>query len=191
MAKKDKKTEIIRTAAELFHQRGYYAVGLNEILEKAEIPKGSFYHYFKSKDDLLAQVTTMHLQDRLETFMECEPDIAGLRSFFKYYFGQAENDNFIYGCPVGNLMLEVASSNEEVRNIILTGVNGMQEAIGNILCHSLDMTREEAIQLSLFILSNFQGAMLHSKLRRDKKPVEEFDEFIFGRILSGYPFKNV
>ena len=51
----DKREKIIKISADLFHQYGYNSVGLSTILNKAEVPKGSFYHYFKSKEDLLIE----------------------------------------------------------------------------------------------------------------------------------------
>ncbi|CAH2213062.1 TetR/AcrR family transcriptional regulator [Tepidibacter aestuarii] len=45
----DKREKIIKISADLFHQYGYSSAGLSTILNKAEVPKGSFYHYFKSK----------------------------------------------------------------------------------------------------------------------------------------------
>ena len=52
-----KKEEIIQTAAILFTKRGYYGVGLKELLDQCNVPKGSFYYYFpKGKIDLLKQV---------------------------------------------------------------------------------------------------------------------------------------
>lgn len=48
----DKRTKIIELCADLIHQYGYNNVGIQKIIEKADIPKGSFYHFFNSKEDL-------------------------------------------------------------------------------------------------------------------------------------------
>ena len=45
----NKKDEIIFTAARLMHEKGYHNAGIKSILDELNIPKGSFYHYFKSK----------------------------------------------------------------------------------------------------------------------------------------------
>lgn len=53
----DKKEEIVQNAAALFARKGYYGVGLKEILDSCNVPKGSFYYYFPNgKIDLLNQV---------------------------------------------------------------------------------------------------------------------------------------
>jgi len=51
MARTNTREEIIRKGAELIHAQGFNATGLKQILQVAGIPKGSFYFYFKSKED--------------------------------------------------------------------------------------------------------------------------------------------
>jgi len=52
MKKPNARQRLLDTAAKLFTQRGYAVVGINEIIEKAETAKASFYHHFPSKEDL-------------------------------------------------------------------------------------------------------------------------------------------
>ncbi|MFZ1037037.1 MAG: TetR/AcrR family transcriptional regulator, partial [Smithella sp.] len=49
--KTDKKQELIAVGAKLMHLKGYNDTGVQEILDKAGLPKGSFYNYFKNKED--------------------------------------------------------------------------------------------------------------------------------------------
>ena len=51
MAQTSTREKIIRKGAELIHAQGFNATGLQQILQAAGIPKGSFYFYFKSKED--------------------------------------------------------------------------------------------------------------------------------------------
>jgi TetR/AcrR family transcriptional repressor of nem operon len=54
--KADAKTRLLRTGARIVHQKGFNDAGLQEILEEAQVPKGSFYFYFKSKEDFGLQL---------------------------------------------------------------------------------------------------------------------------------------
>jgi len=61
MRKPNARERILTTAAQLFHQRGYSEVGINEIIEKAETAKASFYSHFPSKEALCeAWLETAH-----------------------------------------------------------------------------------------------------------------------------------
>ena len=63
------KTETIDTILEigtdLILKNGYNNVGLNKILQAANIPKGSFYYYFNSKEDFGVQVIEYYSKNSL------------------------------------------------------------------------------------------------------------------------------
>src|SRR6202171_5941101 len=54
MATKSTRDHLIDTGLKLMHQHGYNATGLTDILKAADVPKGSFYHHFGSKEDFAA-----------------------------------------------------------------------------------------------------------------------------------------
>ncbi|MFJ8262157.1 TetR/AcrR family transcriptional regulator [Rummeliibacillus sp. NPDC094406] len=56
MSKQSVKERILETALDLFQQKGYHGVSVDEIVEKAGTSKGGFYHNFKSKDALLYEI---------------------------------------------------------------------------------------------------------------------------------------
>ena len=87
MAKKNKKTEILEKGAEIIYKKGFNNTGINEILEASGVPKGSFYFYFRNKEDFGLQLIDHFLvrflvsaQDHLlntnKSYLE------SLRSFF-------------------------------------------------------------------------------------------------------------
>ena len=51
--KNDPRERLLETAARLFYAQGYRCTGINQIIEEAQVAKASFYHHFKSKEDLL------------------------------------------------------------------------------------------------------------------------------------------
>lgn len=55
------RTRLIDTAAKLFYRQGYLATGINQVIDEAKVAKASFYHHFKTKEDLLvAWLERMH-----------------------------------------------------------------------------------------------------------------------------------
>ncbi|MCG8514779.1 MAG: TetR/AcrR family transcriptional regulator [Halanaerobiales bacterium] len=66
----DLKEKIIRTAYELFSEKGYEKTTVAEIINISETSKGGFYHHFKSKDDLLEAITMTYFDDLLEAYQE-------------------------------------------------------------------------------------------------------------------------
>lgn len=77
----DMKHKILKTAFELFLESGFGEVSVNEIIRKAGVTKGGFYHYFKSKEELIAEVISVfiypYFQIPIDTFLQKikeEPD---------------------------------------------------------------------------------------------------------------------
>ena len=64
----ESRQRLIECAAKLFWKNGYSATGISEILRQTDLPKGSFYFYFKSKDDLATAVTEYYQKILLEQF---------------------------------------------------------------------------------------------------------------------------
>lgn len=75
MKKEDRKKELLRTAYELFMSRGYDAVSVDDIIAKAGIAKGTYYYYFKSKEETLEEVIDMMIakeEQRALTILEMD-----------------------------------------------------------------------------------------------------------------------
>jgi len=60
-----KKQEFLNTALDLFYEKGYDKTTVNDILGKVKASKGAFYHYFKSKEDVLEEVARRHIQEEI------------------------------------------------------------------------------------------------------------------------------
>ena len=57
------RERILEAAVGLFYANGYSATGVAEILKKAEVNSGSFYFFFKSKEELLLAVLDWYLEN--------------------------------------------------------------------------------------------------------------------------------
>ncbi|MDD9940206.1 MAG: TetR/AcrR family transcriptional regulator [Myxococcales bacterium] len=114
------KEALLDVGVELMGSRSYTATGINTILEAAGIPKGSFYHYFKGKDDFGLQVIDHYHRKQmavLRRFLEDERRPASdrlrtlLRELMRYYRGLG----FTRGCLIGTLTLELADADASFR----------------------------------------------------------------------------
>lgn len=105
MRKPNAKERILETAASLFHQRGYSEVGINEIIEKAETAKASFYQHFPSKESLCeAWLESIHERsEKSKTELLASESTPAEK--VAHYFAQMESfmtaSNF-RGCPYSN-----------------------------------------------------------------------------------------
>lgn len=86
------KDRIIRSAWDLFHEKGFEETTLNDIIEKAGISKGTFYYHFRSKDTMLNTLSVL-LDDEYERLHALLPE--DMSAFDKLMFLNAEVHEFI------------------------------------------------------------------------------------------------
>ncbi len=118
MRKPNARERILETAGELFFQRGYSEVGINEIIEKAGTAKASFYQHYPSKESLCeAWLRAMHDRSeifRAELLSSADSPAEKLARYFDQLETYMENSQF-RGCPYSNTS---AVSDEQCCGII-------------------------------------------------------------------------
>ena len=113
-----KQGKIVEAANLLFYQQGYDHTSFSQIAQAAEIPRGNFYYYFKTKDDILQAVVEYRLESienniRLWTKELSEP-LPRLKRFVQMVRNSAD-DVVRYGCPIGSLGTELGKSYPELQ----------------------------------------------------------------------------
>ncbi len=134
----DTKTHILTTGRLLTAQRGYTGVGLSELLKAAGVPKGSFYHYFASKEAYGCAL--------LDTFV-CEYELKladtlnnknldarqRLLSYFSAWRQKQASDRPEDRCLVVKLAAEVADLSEDMSAILMRGIQGIEKSLADTL----------------------------------------------------------
>jgi len=107
----DAKSRFVIAAAELFRRRGYSAVGLTDIIEPADAPKGSFYHHFpEGKEQLAAQAVELsgdyvaHHFDK--AFVEAESFADGVEALMRTVIRWLDQTNWEIGCPIVSISVD-------------------------------------------------------------------------------------
>jgi len=179
----DKREKIIKISSDLFHKYGYNSVGLSTILKEAGLPKGSFYYYFSSKEDLLIEVIRYFIHETIAIFNSFPKTMNGIFNFFNAYFDRFESLGYTRGCPIGNFALELSDVNENARLCFIDWTDFLENEIKQVLIEE-KFGVEEASKLSSFIISAFEGVLLKAKIEKSKKPLGEFNYFIFKNLLK-------
>ncbi|MBN2050397.1 MAG: TetR/AcrR family transcriptional regulator [Spirochaetales bacterium] len=99
----ERRHEFLTTAMSLFMKQGYEQTSINHIIEAVGVSKGAFYHYFKSREDLLEQLAVFVAEQTLEGLQEVveNPSLSALEKmnqvFQKSNAMKARNREFILG----------------------------------------------------------------------------------------------
>src|SRR4051812_5897328 len=116
------KERILDAAEEIMLQKSFHSVGLNEILTAVEVPKGSFYHYFQSKEQFGVELLKHYVADasawkrRLLLSAEQEPNpFERLMSFLDMTIGKMFEKECQGSCLVAKLATEISSFSNPMR----------------------------------------------------------------------------
>ena len=182
----DTYQRIIDSAQALIHASSYSDVGVAAICEKANVQKGSFYHFFPSKQDLTLAVIDKHSANMKEAlidqaFSSTLPPLKRLQHFLDLTIEMQTNiykqTGHVYGCPFGNLANEMATQDENIRlkvNQSFSDLYGLfsctlQEAIDNNELDKINSVDTTARAM----LAYLEGAMLLAKTQNDPNVLKQ------------------
>src|ERR1700733_7340385 len=127
--RKPTRDRIVEAGLYLFWLQGYAATGMAEILSRAEANAGSFYHFFKTKEELLLAVLELYIQS-LEPVV-VQPVLGAITDPVERVFGILEfyRTNLLktgctYGCPIGRLALEIPEEQFRVHKRLAGNLDG-------------------------------------------------------------------
>ena len=164
----ESRQRLIECAAELFWKNGYSATGISEILKQTGLPKGSFYFYFKSKDDLATAVTEYYQKILLEQFRSSSQGNdweSFIEEIFDYLFGRTTGQTFA-GCPYAVMGMETALSKPAVASVFMEGLKKLEQIFQKLLLYS-GLPQDHAAILSRRMLSIYQGYLLLGRINGD------------------------
>ncbi len=188
----DTKDNIILTGAKIIHRKGFNHTGIQEILKEAGVPKGSFYFYFKNKDDFGLQVIdffTNHFDSIAAEILADKnlPPLDRLRQFFDIFADFFKSQDYTLGCPIGNLAQEMGDLNPVFREKLNSAIDHMADIYTAILSEAKE-TGDISPDLDLretayFMVSSWHGALMRMKVAKSLEPLEIWSKFILNRIL--------
>ena len=164
----ESRQRLIECAAELFWKNGYSATGISEILKQTGLPKGSFYFYFKSKDDLATAVTEYYPKILLEQFRSSSQGNdweSFIEEIFDYLFGRTTGQTFA-GCPYAVMGMETALSKPAVASVFMEGLKKFEQIFQEVLLYS-GLSPDHAKILSQRMLSIYQGYLLLGRINNN------------------------
>ncbi|MFZ0574879.1 MAG: TetR family transcriptional regulator C-terminal domain-containing protein [Candidatus Cybelea sp.] len=190
MAKLSVREKIVAAAAERFHALGYNACGVQEIVDAAGVPKGSFYNYFKAKELLAREVLNNYwagagldiLGDRSIAPLE------RLRRHFQHIASRYKKFGFENGCLVPKFMHEVSDSTPLLRTDLRRQVTRwtamIAEAIREGQADRSVSNSIDAETTARFLIESWGGVTGAMKLTASRAPIDDFFSIAFGTLLQ-------
>src|SRR5262245_30032790 len=127
------RERIVTATAELFRRQGYNGTGLKQVTQAAGAPVGSVYHFFPGGKDELAETVILTsgraYQELFEAIYAEEGDpVAAVGAFFDGAAAVLAETGYVDACPIGTVALEVASTNDRLRQATEAVFDGWTDA---------------------------------------------------------------
>lgn len=183
------KERILEAAEEIMLQKSFHSVGLNEILTSVRVPKGSFYHYFKSKEQFGVELLRHYVADatafKRRTLLSSEVSenpLERLLAMFDMYIARLLENGGQCGCLVVKLSSEVATFSDEMRAVL---ADGMREWSGVLAQLIVEGQKKKVIRKGLqpattaaMLQDLWMGASQRAQLERSVAPLRSAAQFI-------------
>jgi AcrR family transcriptional regulator len=186
MRKPNARDRILETASRLFFKRGYSEVGINEIIDKADTAKASFYQHFPSKEALCeAWLSAVHERSECSRTEILESDATAVEKI-DLYFQQLEQfmkQSDFRGCPYSNTGALASEGCEGIVDQIQSHKKSIREFFRGV-CHQQLQDREKADRLGDRIFLLYSGATTECQNLQDLWPVREARAAALGLVLN-------
>ena len=177
------RQRIVQTSAELMRLQGFTATGIKQIVEAAQAPFGSIYHFFPGgKEQLGAEairVSGSLYEQLIPAVFDQAPDVVtGIRDFFAGAAQHLRETDFADACPIATVALETSSSSEPLR-LACADVFESWIAAGAERHAGAGIDQARARELMIGLLAALEGAFVLSRALRSTEPLE-----IAGRLVA-------
>lgn len=180
---KHNKEGIVLNGMYFLWKNGYHASGINDILKSCDIPKGSFYNLFESKEDFCVEALDLYcniMHTSMEEYLLDKTFLPfdRIKNFYMNQIEQSFDEGIIRGCFMCNLALEVSVNSKKIKKELIQHLHTnftilekcMQEAENKGMLSDL-VTSNQAAEI---MQNNWFGALLKTKATGKVEPLNEF-----------------
>ncbi len=183
MSKRELKKDLLLDAGmAVMATHGYNGTSIKDIVDAAEVPKGSFYTYFKSKEDFaieaLERATEARNQESRALLEDTSlPPLERLTRYFRDYIGACDS-GVTGGCFIGNMCQEMSDSSEVIRLKVRQLLRNNTEALESVLEEArrqgnLSSPQPSAV-LAEYLFNAWEGTVMRMKASKCREPLDAF-----------------
>lgn len=184
------REKIVNAALDRFHALGFSACGVQEIVDKAGVPKGSFYNYFKSKELLALEVLDVYAKGSRRELLSDKSvaPVKRLRAHFNFLASRYAGFGYGKGCLIGNIAAEASDNMPIIRKALAQGLTNWTKLVAGAIREgqadgSID-SRLGAEEAARFLINSWEGAVIRMKLTNSRQPLDDFFSMAFPLFAS-------
>src|ERR1700722_654937 len=183
------KEKLLQVGFDLIWDNSYGSVSVDDICKRAGVNKGSFYHFFPSKTDLVVEAYEEHWKEKRPTldriFSSQVPPLERIHVWCKYMYEtqkeKAEQYGHVCGCPFASVGSEIATFDEKIRarseHLMNSGRKYVETAIADAIREG-SVTVKDPVAASLTLQSRLLGMLVEARIQNDLKVLENMEATI-------------
>lgn len=190
MARPNTRENIVQAGLKCLVERGFNAVGVQDITDAAGVPKGSFYNHFDSKEALGVEIVERYGANQTRREVLTDPKVSPLQRLRRHFDRISAiyiESHFTRNCILGGFSAELANQSETIRESLrrLYGQwsKDIETTIAEAQVKGEIASQTKASDLAAFLLDAYEGALLRARVERSRKPFDRFMNFAFRQIL--------
>lgn len=178
------RERLLLQGLELVHARGFAATGVGDIAAVAEVPKGSFYNHFASKEAFALAILDRYHAGVEAMLAEALADrsMAPRDRLARYLDRLVASVDTTRGCLLGNMALEASALSEPIRLHLARLFRQWSALLAVGLAEAQVAGALPAPALADLVLDGWQGAVLRAKVERSRRPLEAFAQLLLANL---------
>tara|TARA_B100000929_G_scaffold216355_1_gene173083 strand:- start:749 stop:1417 length:669 start_codon:yes stop_codon:yes gene_type:complete len=187
----DARAALIASGLETLTEHGFLSAGLDGMLKRAGVPKGSFYHYFASKEafgQAVLERYARYFADKLDRHLQDDsrPPLERVQAFVDDAKAGMARHDYRRGCLVGNLGQEAAGLPPDYRERLIATLADWQRRLAACLeeaRHHGDIASDrDPARLAEAFWIGWEGAIMRARLERSPRPIDVFTDSFFSGL---------
>jgi TetR/AcrR family transcriptional repressor of nem operon len=177
------KEKLLQVGFDLIWDSSYGSVSVDDICKRAGINKGSFYHFFPSKADLVVEAYGEHWKEKRPAmdriFSPQVPPLDRIHNWCQYIYEvqkeKAEKYGHVCGCPFASVGSEIATLDEKIRaaseHLMNSGRKYVESAIADAIREG-SVTVKDPVVASMTLQSLLCGMLVEARVKNDLKVLD-------------------
>jgi TetR/AcrR family transcriptional repressor of nem operon len=199
LEKKNTKQILIEAGIAVMTRKSYNGAGLNEILAEAQVPKGSFYHYFETKEDFGVQIVESvadragrELREYLGNRKLSSP-AARIESFFLHVQEDYKMHGTDHQCLIAKLALELSTLSPPMRSAVKFAFDHWSQIFAQALREARDcgelVQEQNPEELAQILVNSWQGVIIRVQIDQTFEPLDTYLKVIFSLFFPKFVTK--
>lgn len=188
MGGKNKREHLIKTGQEIIRSKGYDLCSVKDITQSAGLPKGSFYHYFESKEKFALEAMNNFIDTYKEKIPNDKYTISSLKQLLDIRIDSIIKINYARECYMSVMCHAYSEQEDSFRLEVLDAIDRsnetMLELLTNLKAQKLINPKLNIKELMEYIDFTWRGARLKARLLKSDKPLMVFKKYLITYILK-------